>query len=107
MLALVIAEFIALLVFGAVDFLRTRSWDGYQTSIVLILVYALIRGKKDLASLDVWVGRRFQRWQSRQYHPARPNASSLGSFGQKGRPKDCPAAGSPPGSGHQKTLPGR
>jgi hypothetical protein len=65
-LALVIAEFIALLVFGAVDFLRTRSWDGYQTSIVLILVYALIRGKKDLASLDGWVARHFQRWQSRQ-----------------------------------------
>jgi hypothetical protein len=64
-LALVIAEFIGLLLFGAIDFMRTRTWDGYQTSIVLILVYALIRGKKDLATLDGWVARRVGRWRSR------------------------------------------
>src|ERR1700737_5175664 len=61
----VIAEHIALFVFGVVDFILTRTWDLYQGIIVGILLYALIWGRKDLKRLDGWVALRVERWQSR------------------------------------------
>ncbi len=61
----VIGEHIALFVFGVVDFIRTRTWDLYQSIILGILVYALIWGRKDLKKLDGWVTRRAERWQAR------------------------------------------
>jgi len=64
-LVLVIAEHVALLVFGLVDFLRTGTWSVYQSIIAGILTYMLIWGKRDLNRLDGWVARRVQRWQSR------------------------------------------
>ena len=64
-LVLVIAEHVALLVFGVVDFLRTGTWSVYQSIIAGILTYMLIWGKRDLNRLDGWVARRVQRWQSR------------------------------------------
>lgn len=65
-LIFVIAEHVALFVFGWVDFIRTGTWDLYQSIIVGILVYALIWGRKDLNRLDGWVARRVQRWQSKR-----------------------------------------
>jgi hypothetical protein len=65
-LIFVIAEHVALFVFGVVDFLRTGTWDLYQTIIVGILVYALIWGRKDLNRLDGWVAKRVLRWQSKR-----------------------------------------
>jgi hypothetical protein len=65
-LLFVIGEHIALLVFGVVDFIRTGTWDAYQTLIAGILVYMLIWGRKDLDKLDGWVARRVQRWQARR-----------------------------------------
>ena len=65
-LIFVIAEHVALFVFGVVDFIRTGTWDLYQTIIVGILVYALIWGRKDLNRLDGWVARRVQLWQSKR-----------------------------------------
>lgn len=65
-LIFVIAEHVALFVFGVVDFIRTGTWDLYQSIIVGILVYALIWGRKDLNRLDGWVARRVQRWQSKR-----------------------------------------
>jgi hypothetical protein len=64
-LIFVIGEHIALLIFGVVDFMRTRTWDLYQSIIVTILAYMLIWGRKDLDRLDGWVARRVQRWQSK------------------------------------------
>jgi hypothetical protein len=64
-LVLVIAEHVALLVFGVVDFLRTGTWSVYESIIAGILTYMLIWGKRDLNRLDGWVARRVQRWQSR------------------------------------------
>jgi hypothetical protein len=64
-LVFVIAEHVALLVFGVVDFLRTGTWGVYQSIIAGILTYMLIWGKRDLDRLDGWVARRVQRWQSR------------------------------------------
>jgi hypothetical protein len=52
-LIFVIAEHIALLLFGIVDFFRTG-----------ILTYMLIWGRKDLARLDGWVARRVLAWQN-------------------------------------------
>ena len=63
-LIFVIGEHIALLVFGIVDFVRTGTWSIYQSIIAGILGYMLLWGKKDLARLDGWVGRRVRRWQS-------------------------------------------
>lgn len=65
-LILVIAEHIALLVFGVFDLAITRTWSVYEGVIAGILIYMLIWGKKDLNRLDGWVGRRVERWQSRQ-----------------------------------------
>jgi hypothetical protein len=65
-LIFVIAEHVALFVFGVVDFIRTGIWDLYQTIIVGILAYALIWARKDLNRLDGWVARRVQRWQSKR-----------------------------------------
>lgn len=65
-LIFVIAEHVALFIFGVVDFIRTRTWDLYQGIIVGILAYALIWGRKDLNRLDGWVARRVERWQSRR-----------------------------------------
>lgn len=62
-LVFVIAEHVALIVFGVVDFIRTGTWDLYQTIIVGILAYALIWGRKDLNRLDGWVARRVLRSQ--------------------------------------------
>jgi TctA family transporter len=59
----VVAEHVALLVYGVVDFLRAGTWDTYQSIIAGILGYMLIFGRKDLARLDVWVARRVERWQ--------------------------------------------
>ncbi len=64
-LVLVVAEHIALLAFGVVDFVRTGTWSLYETAIAGVLTYMLIWGRKDLDRLDGWVGRRVQRWQSR------------------------------------------
>ena len=64
-LVFVVAEHVALLVFGVVDFLRTGTWSLYQTIIAGILAYMLIWGRKDLDRLDGWVARRVRRWQSR------------------------------------------
>ena len=51
----VIAEHVALLLFGIVDFLGTRTWSIYQSMIAGILTYMLIWGRKDL---EVgWLGR--------------------------------------------------
>jgi membrane protein required for beta-lactamase induction len=73
-LILVIAEHVALLAFGVVDFIRTGTWSAYQSIIVGILVYMLVWGKKDLDRLDRWVARRVQRWQARgeQTSPEKP-----------------------------------
>ncbi len=65
-LIFVIAEHVALFVFGVVDFIRTGTWDIYQTIIVGILAYALIWGRKDLNRLDGWVARRVQSWQAKR-----------------------------------------
>src|SRR3982074_1741151 len=65
-LIFVIAEHVALFVFGVVDFIRARTWGLYQGIIVAILAYALIWGRKDLNRLDGWVARRVERWQSRR-----------------------------------------
>ena len=65
-LIFVIAEHVALFVFGVVDFIRTGTWDLYQTIIVGILAYALIWGRKDLNRLDGWVARRVQLWPSKR-----------------------------------------
>jgi hypothetical protein len=65
-LIFVIAEHVALFVFGVVDFIRTGTWDLYQTIIVGILAYALIWGRRDLNRLDGWVARRVQLWQSKR-----------------------------------------
>ena len=65
-LIFVIAEHVALLIFGVVDFLRTGTWSVYQSVIVGILAYMLIWGRKDLDRLDGWVSRRVQRWQGKR-----------------------------------------
>jgi hypothetical protein len=65
-LIFVIAEHIALLVFGVYDLLATGSWSVYQGVIVGILGYMLIWGKKDLHRLDGWVARRMEGWQARR-----------------------------------------
>jgi TctA family transporter len=65
-LAFVIAEHVALLVFGLVDFARTGTWSLYQTVIAGILGYMLIWGRMDLNRLDGWVAQRVQRWQRSQ-----------------------------------------
>lgn len=62
----VVAEHVALLLFGVGDFFLTGRWDAYQSIIAGILGYMLIFGKKDLARLDGWVARRFERWLSRR-----------------------------------------
>jgi hypothetical protein len=67
----VVAEHVALLLYGVVDFLRTGTWDTYQTIIAGILGYMLIFGRKDLARLDGWVARRVERWQDARKHAAR------------------------------------
>jgi TctA family transporter len=64
-LVFVIAEHVALFVFGLVDFIRTGTWSVYQTIIVSILAYMLIWGRRDLDRLDGFVARRVKRWQSR------------------------------------------
>jgi branched-subunit amino acid transport protein len=63
-LIFVIAEHIALLLFGIVDFFRTGTWSMYQSIIAGILTYMLIWGRKDLARLDGWVARRVLACQS-------------------------------------------
>lgn len=63
-LIFVIAEHIALLLFGVYDLMTTGTWSVYQGVIVGILGYMLIWGKKDLRRLDGWVGRRVEHWQS-------------------------------------------
>jgi hypothetical protein len=62
----VVAEHVALLLYGIVDFLITGRWDTYQSIIAGILGYMLIFGRKDLNRLDGWVARRVERWQSRR-----------------------------------------
>ena len=62
-LVFVIAEHVALLVFGVYDLLRTGTRSIYQAVIAGILAYMLIWGRKDLNRLDGWVGRRVVRWQ--------------------------------------------
>src|SRR3977135_1515499 len=62
-LVFVIAEHVALLVFGVCDLLLTGTWSVYQAVIAGILAYMLIWGRKDLNRLDGWVGRRVVRWQ--------------------------------------------
>jgi hypothetical protein len=62
----VVAEHVALLLYGLIDFLLTRRWDTYQSIIAGILTYMLIFGRKDLARLDGWVARRVERWQRRR-----------------------------------------
>jgi hypothetical protein len=62
----VVAEHVALLLYGIVDFLITGRWDTYQSIIAGILGYMLIFGRKDLIRLDGWVARRVERWQSRR-----------------------------------------
>jgi hypothetical protein len=64
-LIFVIAEHVALLLFGVFDLLRTGTWSIYQGVIAGILGYMLIWGKKDLTRLDGWVAQRVQRWQTR------------------------------------------
>jgi hypothetical protein len=63
-LIFVIAEHIALLVFGVVDLVRTGTWGAYQGVIAGILGYMLIWGRRDLARLDGWVARRIQQRKS-------------------------------------------
>jgi hypothetical protein len=65
-LIFVIAEHVALFVFGVVDFIRTGTWDLYQTIIVGILAYALIWGRRDLNRLDGWVAKRVLNGQSKR-----------------------------------------
>jgi uncharacterized membrane protein len=65
-LIFVIAEHVALLVFGVADFMITRSWSAYQAVILGILLYMLIWGRRDLERLDGWVVRRVVRWQARR-----------------------------------------
>jgi hypothetical protein len=82
-LIFVIAEHVALLAFGMVDFLRTGTWSAYQSIIATILIYMLIWGRKDLVRLDGWVARRVQRWQSR--HQAKA-ATAEGDESGAGQP---------------------
>jgi hypothetical protein len=63
-LVFVIGEHVALLIFGIVDFVRTGTWSIYQSTIAGILGYMVIWGRKDLARLDGWVGRRVRRWEN-------------------------------------------
>ena len=65
-LIFVIAEHAALLVFGVVDFMLTRTWSVYQSVIAGILAYMIIWGRKDLDRLDGWVARRMRRTPSKQ-----------------------------------------
>ena len=65
LLIFVIAEHVALLTFGVFDLMTTGTWSAYQGVIAGILIYMLFWGKKDLNSLDGWVARRVERWQSR------------------------------------------
>ncbi|HVS06222.1 MAG TPA: hypothetical protein VHK65_08650 [Candidatus Dormibacteraeota bacterium] len=64
-LGFVIAEFVALLVFGVVDFMHRGTWDVYQTIIASILAYGLIWGRRDLGKLDRLIAKRIERGQSR------------------------------------------
>jgi len=65
-LIFVIAEHVALFVFGVVDFMLTRTWSVYQSVIAGILAYMFIWGRKDLDRLDGWVARRMHRPQSKR-----------------------------------------
>src|SRR3979409_230188 len=65
-LIFVIGEHVALFLFGVVDFIRTRTWDAYQSIIVGILIYAAVWGRRDIRRLDRWGASTVVRAQSRR-----------------------------------------
>jgi hypothetical protein len=62
----VIAEHVALLLFGVYDLIRTGTWSAYEGIIAGILIYMLVWGRKDLLRLDGWVARQVQRRQAEE-----------------------------------------
>ncbi|WP_459501825.1 hypothetical protein [Bacillus sp. C1] len=53
-----------ILALGAIDYYQTGTFSNFQIITVIILLYALLYGKKDLKKLDVWVQRRVAKWRN-------------------------------------------
>ncbi|MFJ8530538.1 hypothetical protein [Bacillus sp. NPDC094106] len=53
-----------ILALGAIDYYHTGQFSNFQIITVIILLYALLYGKKDLKKLDIWVQKLVARWRN-------------------------------------------
>ncbi|KEK25366.1 hypothetical protein [Bacillus gaemokensis] len=52
-----------ILALGVIDYYQTGTFSNFQIITVVILLYALFYGKKDLKKLDIWVQKLVAKWR--------------------------------------------
>ena len=53
-----------ILALGVMDYYETGKFSNFQIITIVILLYALFYGKKDLKKLDVWVQKLVAKWRN-------------------------------------------
>ncbi|MGI2732998.1 hypothetical protein [Bacillus cytotoxicus] len=53
-----------ILALGVLDYYQTGKFSNFQLITMIILIYALLYGKKDLRKLDIWVQKRIAKWRN-------------------------------------------
>lgn len=53
-----------ILTLGVIDYYETGKFSNFQIIVVLILLYAIFYGKKDLKKLDIRVQRMVAKWRN-------------------------------------------
>ncbi|HWR42720.1 hypothetical protein [Sporomusa sp.] len=60
-IALILTGVIPQVLLGVVNFIATREVDLFTIAIVLLIVYGLTIGKKQVAAVDNWAQKRFSK----------------------------------------------
>ncbi|MFP3670809.1 hypothetical protein SB717_37630, partial [Priestia sp. SIMBA_032] len=53
-----------ILTLGAVDYYQTGKFSNFQIITVIILLYAVFYGKKDLKKLDIFAQKLVAKWRN-------------------------------------------
>lgn len=53
-----------ILTLGVVDYYQTGKFSNFQIITVIILLYAVFYGKKDLKKLDIYVQKLVAKWRN-------------------------------------------
>ncbi|WP_242143846.1 MULTISPECIES: hypothetical protein [unclassified Bacillus cereus group] len=58
-----------ILALGVLDYYQTGKFSNFQLITMIILIYALLYGKKDLRKLDMWVQKLIAKWRNEPVPP--------------------------------------